>query len=560
MSIVCMILVSTFFVVTPDTVRAPPSDYIYVEIGGVAQIEGYIGAGGAITIPSTLGGLPTGIIGKSAFNSTKGHLITSVIIPDSVTLIDNFAFFGCTLLESVTIGRGVTDIGQFVFQHCSILTSITLLMHDPPAVCDCWLDNTPSALQGHAYPDSNFPPPGDVWVDGKLMMGAYIPLSPTADFTYSPSSPTDLDVIQFTDASTDSDGTIASWSWDFNDAGTSTLKNPTHDYAEDGTYSVTLTVTDDDGLSASISKDVVVSNVPPTADFTFCPTSPTNPNSIQFTDTSTDVDGTITTWSWEFGDGATSSIQNPIHQYTDKGTYTINLRVADDDWASNTGSKDIVVSNVVSNVPPTADFTYSPSSPTDFDVIQFTDASADSDGMIVYWSWNFGDGTNSTSKNPQHKYTTPGQYTVVLEVTDNNGAKKSISKIIIISQSESSNNQPIANFSFYPSTAEINETIQFTDTSIDTDGTITTYLWNFGDGTNSTNKNPQHKYTTNGTYSITLKITDDDGVTDLISKVILVNKDSTDTTGDKGTPGFELVLVLCAIAVAMFLWGKKTTD
>ena len=221
----------------------------------------------------------------------------------------------------------------------------------------------------------------------------------------------------------------------------------------------------------------------------------------------------------------------------------------------------IVYSYEPPNTSPTAGFSYSPSNPTVDDTLQFTDTSSDSDGTIASWSWNFGDGTSSTIKNPQHKFSTTGPYTVVLEVTDNDGAKKSISKTITISQPEPPNNQPTANFSFNPSTATTNDTIQFTDTSIDTDGTITSYLWNFGDGTSSTSKNPKHRYTTNGVYSITLEITDNDGATDLTSKAILVenshNKDSTDTSTGKGTPGFELVLVLCAIAVTILLWRKK---
>ena len=560
-----MLLIGTFFVVTLDTVRAPPGDYIYVEIGGVARIEGYTGAGGAITIPSTLGGFPTGIIGYSAFNSFNGHLITSVTIPDSVTSIENLAFYGCTLLESVTIGSGVTNIGQFVFQYCSSLVSITLLMHDLPIVCDCWVDNTSDALRGHAYTDSNFPPPGEVWADGKLMMGAYITLPPTADFTYSPSSPTDVVVIQFTDVSTDSDGTIASWSWDFDDAGTSTLQNPTHDYIDDGTYTVILTVTDNDGLNDSISKDVVVSNVPPTADFTFSPTSPTDLNNIQFTNTSTDADGTITSWSWEFGDGATSSIENPTHQYTDDGTYLVNLTVADNDGARNSASKDIVVSNIL----PTADFTYSPSSPTDVGIIQFTDASTDPDGMIVSWSWNFGDGTNSTSKNPQHNYTTSGQYTVGLEVADNDGAKKLTSKTItvIINNPPNPPLKPIGQ-----TTIERGVYYTFNSSSIDPDGDSVRLRYDWGDGSlsnwsefvdSNTTVSLSHSWRSPSIYSISVIAQDNSGLnsswstplTVIVSEPEMSNE--TPILNEPKTPGFELVFVIGAIAVALFLWRKN---
>ena len=211
------------------------------------------------------------------------------------------------------------------------------------------------------------------------------------------------------------------------------------------------------------------------------------------------------------------------------------------------------------NTSPTAGFSYSPSNPTTDDTIQFTDASSDSDGTITFWSWNFGDEESSTTKNPQHKYSTSGTYTATLEVTDNDGAKKSISKTITINQPEPPNNPPTANFSFTPLTATTDDTMQFTDISIDTDGTITSFLWNFGDETSSTSKNPKHRYTSNGAYSITLEITDNDGATDLISKTILVEKPHSNETGNgtnKGTPGYELIIVVCAIALVL-LWKRK---
>jgi PKD repeat protein len=166
---------------------------------------------------------------------------------------------------------------------------------------------------------------------------------PTANFTYSPSSPNDLDIIQFTDQSTNSDGTIGSWSWDFGNAGTSTLQNPTYEYTVDGTYHVTLTIIDDDGASNSISKDVVVNNVPPTADFTYSPSSPNDLDFIQFNDQSTDSDGYITSWLWDFGDGNLSSEQNPSHQYVNTGNYQIKLVVKDNDDSGSETIKEIII-------------------------------------------------------------------------------------------------------------------------------------------------------------------------------------------------------------------------
>ncbi|EMR74272.1 PDK repeat-containing protein, partial [Thermoplasmatales archaeon SCGC AB-539-N05] len=158
---------------------------------------------------------------------------------------------------------------------------------------------------------------------------------PVADFTWSPLSPTDLDTIQFTDASTDSDGTVVAWSWNFGDGNTSTLQNLTHQYADNGTYNVTLNVTDNDGATNTTSKNIIVDDIHPVANFTYTPATPTDLDTIQFNDTSTDSDGMVVSWYWDLGDGNTSTLQNLTHQYADNGTYTVTLTVWDDDGAFN---------------------------------------------------------------------------------------------------------------------------------------------------------------------------------------------------------------------------------
>ena len=140
--------------------------------------------------------------------------------------------------------------------------------------------------------------------------------APTAEFTQTCHG---FD-CSFTDASKDSDGTVTGWSWDFGDGATSTETNPTHTYSGEGSYEVTLVATDDDQATATVSKSIGVTplppNTPPTAQFSQTCTG----LSCSFTDGSTDGDGLVTGWSWSFGDGRTETVKNPSHTYTAGGT------------------------------------------------------------------------------------------------------------------------------------------------------------------------------------------------------------------------------------------------
>ncbi len=259
----------------------------------------------------------------------------------------------------------------------------------------------------------------------------YINELPAPDFIFLPPAPTTQDTIQFTDKSIDSDGYITSWSWDFDDKNTSNQKNPTHRYADDGIYTVTLKVTDDLGVSANKSHGINVLNVGPTADLNYDPAVPTDLQNVSFTDESVDLDGYITSWSWDFGDGNTSKLKNPFHTYGDDGVYDVTLNVADDDGASAVIQKQITVLNVA----PSVDFVYNPRTPTTNDIIQFLDISNDQDGTIVSWSWDLGDGTKSTEQSPPvHKYTYGGSYKASLTVTDNDGASNTITKNVKIAE------------------------------------------------------------------------------------------------------------------------------
>ena len=167
-------------------------------------------------------------------------------------------------------------------------------------------------------------------------------------------------------------------------------------------------------------------NAAPSANFSFT----TNGLTASFTDGSSDSDGTIASRSWNFGDGSTSTATNPSKTYSAAGTYNVQLTVADDDGATNSITRAVTVTSTA-NTPPVANFTFTTSGLT----ASFTDTSTDSNGTIASRAWNFGDGTTSTAANPSKTYAAAGTYTVQLTVTDNGGATNSTSKSVTVSDS-----------------------------------------------------------------------------------------------------------------------------
>jgi PKD repeat protein len=137
-------------------------------------------------------------------------------------------------------------------------------------------------------------------------------------------------------------------------------------------------------------------------------------------DRSEDEDGSIASWAWDFGDGATSSERNPSHSYASSGTYQVLLLVTDDDGAADTRTRSARAEGPPppSNERPRAEFRVECSGLT----CTFADQSEDRDGTIVSWAWSFGDGATSSERNPVHTYATEGRRDVLLTVTDDLGA------------------------------------------------------------------------------------------------------------------------------------------
>jgi PKD repeat protein len=302
--------------------------------------------------------------------------------------------------------------------------------------------------------------------------------------------------------SSDSDGTIVSYKWDFGDG--SPLENtPTasHTYAP-GTWTATLTVTDNDGATATKAFTIHSTvNIAPTAVASGTPGQGLAPLSVSFSSAlSSDPDGTIVSTSWDFGDGSpVDTSANPTHVYA-AGHWTATLTVTDNEGGVGTATVSSFA-NVAPSVVATADVT---SGDGPLLVTFHGDGSSDTDGSIASYSWAFGDGGTSTLANPTHTYA-PGQYTATLTVTDNSGATSTTTVSIDV------NDKPSSSVTSDVTTGTAPLTVNFTGTADDSDGTFS-FVWDFGDGgSNTTDLTPSHSYTSAGTYNVTLTVTDDRG-------------------------------------------------
>jgi PKD repeat protein len=231
--------------------------------------------------------------------------------------------------------------------------------------------------------------------------------APTANFSANKTTGSAPLTINFTDGST---GSITGWSWNFGDGTTSTAQNPSKTYSSAGAYTVKLTVTGSGGSNTATKTNYITVTTPtataPVASFTAGPASGSAPLLVTFTDTSV---GSVTRRSWNFGDGTTSTAQNPVKTYNAPGTYTAKLTVG-----NSSGITSATKTISATAIAPVASFSASPRSGAAPLAVSFTNTST---GTITSYSWTFGDGGTSTASNPTYTYTKAGTYTVSLATT-----------------------------------------------------------------------------------------------------------------------------------------------
>ncbi|MDY0781026.1 PKD domain-containing protein, partial [Tenacibaculum sp. IB213877] len=329
-----------------------------------------------------------------------------------------------------------------------------------------------------------------------------------ANFNLSPQTGSSLPhTVFFTDQSLRPD----TWLWKFGDGTTSRAKNPTHTYTSYGDYTVNLKVTD----TLTLGSDFIVKTVKiasASTNFTALNNFGCSPLTVNFSDTSTVLgNDTITSWTWDFGDGNTSTEQNPTHIYENPGTYTVTLTTK----LATTGFIDThTKTNYVQVIGPNPDFTTSSSTIGNRPLtVNFEDNTLVS-APITGWQWNFGDGNTSLLQNPTHTYTTLGVFDVSLTVTDIDGCSRTITKQSFIDTSD--NIPPNAICKTYTAQLDASGNISISGTDVDGGSTDNDIIASYTVSPNS------FDCTNIGNNTVTLTVTDISGNSATCNTTVIV--------------------------------------
>ena len=347
---------------------------------------------------------------------------------------------------------------------------------------------------------------------------------PSVDFTVSTNGLS----ANFTNTSTNAD----TYSWSFGDGNTSSESNPNHDYADDGTYTVTLNATNACG-TVTTSQEVTITTVP-SAGFSADIMSGCAPLTVQFSDQSS---ANATSWSWTFegGNPASSTAQNPSVVYDSPGVYAVSLEVSNA-AGSNTNTQS---SYITVNTVPTAEFSLSGAGAA----IALTNTSTNASS----YSWDFGDGMGSEETNPTHTYATDGVYTVTLIASNSCGSTE-------ISENFTAVTPPTAGFSADQTSGCAPLNVQFTDQS---STNTTSWAWTFegGNPVSSNEQNPMVSYTTPGTYAVSLVATNAAGEnTAILSNYITVN-DVPNASFTSSTAGTNVNFTNTSTGASTYSWN-----
>jgi gliding motility-associated-like protein len=331
--------------------------------------------------------------------------------------------------------------------------------------------------------------------------------NPTANFAVTPLTTCAGKPLNFANNSVSGSSPNTTNNWDFGDGTTQNTGtgNTTHTYSAGGTFPASLIVTDGNGCTGKVVVPVTV-NPDPIASFTASGTfSCLPPFAVTFSNTS-NTSGTVS-YSWDFGDGASSTLASPAHTYTTAGSFSVKLVITQGTCIDSLVKPAYIVIKTIK-----ARFTTDTTKVCAGQVVNFTDASIP---LSATRNWTFGDGGTSTMSNPAHVYSTPGTYSVTLTAVDGNSCSNTMTKPNLITVF------PIPVAKFGPGITK-GCSVPFPVTFSDSSSGATAWNWTFGDGAVSTAQNPVHNYLASGTYTVSLSVTGPGGCKDSSIKKSLI--------------------------------------
>lgn len=329
----------------------------------------------------------------------------------------------------------------------------------------------------------------DAFGSDTLLLPGFITVhpDPIADFSFSAPAGCEDWTVNFTDLSSPGGGALNGWLWDFGDGTTSNQQNPTHTYTTGGTYTVSLQVFDANNCTNTMVQSNIITVFPkPSATFAGSPLAACDtPLTVNFNY----IGSGAVNFQWYFGDGGTSSLQNPTHTYTSAGSFDVTLEVISADGCRDT----VTVLNYVNISGSNAGFTVLPPF-CEGDTLIFQDTTLPTP---VAWQWQFGNGAIDSVQNPEVPFGTPGTYDVTMMIEYPSGCRDTIDRpgyVTVYPYALAQFSGDTTNSCFSPHTVNFTNTVE----------PGITYQWNFGDGSTGTGANPSHTYNSPGIYTVTM--------------------------------------------------------
>lgn len=295
------------------------------------------------------------------------------------------------------------------------------------------------------------------------------------------------DAIVLTNTTTINDTTTLYYHWNFGDGNTSVNPTPAHQYNQFGDFTITL-ITDNVYGCADTSTMIVTVHPMPVAQFNV--NNGCEESNLIFTNFSGIQQGSIANWQWDLGNGGSSNLQMPVFNYNQPDTFNIVLTLTSDSGCVTTASDQVII-----YPKPVAGFTAN--NVCFGNPVQFNNTSAISDSSNMTYQWSFGNASNSSASNPSVNYGVSGTYSVSMIVTSNLACTDTVTDSITVYAS------PLASFSLQDTACSFNQ-LQFQNTTSIQAGNAMNWLWNFGDGDNSSDEFPSHDYDVAGNYIVQL--------------------------------------------------------